>query len=119
MHLSGACCSGRPFSFVRPARIGGLTRTRPAQGQPLDNHSAGLSSEEARRRLAQFGPNATPDVAPHPLRQVAGKFLAPVSVLLELAIVLQLGLGEYVEASIIALLLVFNAALAVILLLIV
>ena len=42
---------------------------------------------------------------------VLGKFLAPVSILLEVAIVLQLVLGEYVEASIIALLLVFNAAI--------
>ena len=39
------------------------------------------------------------------------KFLAPVSVLLEIAIVLQLVLGEYVEASIIAALLIFNTAI--------
>jgi H+-transporting ATPase len=57
------------------------------------------------------GQNSTPDVAIHPLRLVLGKFLAPVSVLLEIAILLQLTLGEYVEGSIIAVLLVFNAAL--------
>ncbi len=77
----------------------------------MEQRPLGLTSDEAHRRLGQFGPNATPDVALHPLRLVLGKFLAPVSVLLEVAIVLQLVLGEYVEASIIGLLLVFNAAI--------
>jgi H+-transporting ATPase len=40
-----------------------------------------------------------------------GKFVSPVSLLLELAIVLQAVLGEYVEASIIGFLLVFNAGI--------
>jgi H+-transporting ATPase len=77
----------------------------------LKNPAIGLTSDEARLRLSQFGPNATPDVALHPLRLVLSKFLAPVSVLLEAAIILQLVLGEYIEASIIGLLLVFNAAI--------
>ncbi|MGA2566040.1 MAG: HAD-IC family P-type ATPase [Pseudolabrys sp.] len=77
----------------------------------LENRPKGLTSDEARRRLSQFGPNATPDVTPHPLRLVLSKFWAPVSALLEVAIILQLTLGEYVEASIIGLLLIFNAAI--------
>jgi H+-transporting ATPase len=76
-----------------------------------DSLAPGLSSAEARRRLADIGPNATPDTDVHPLRSVLGKFIAPVPCLLEAAIALQLVLGEYVEASIIAVLLVFNAAL--------
>jgi H+-transporting ATPase len=72
---------------------------------------AGLSGAEAKRRLGQFGPNVTPDVAVHPLRLILAKFLAPVSVLLEIAIVLQLALGEYVEGAIIGVLLVFNSAI--------
>jgi H+-transporting ATPase len=71
----------------------------------------GLSGAEAKRRLGQFGANVTPDVAVHPLRLILGKFLAPVSVLLEIAIVLQLALGEYVEGAIIGALLVFNSAI--------
>ena len=71
----------------------------------------GLSNAEARRIFVQVGPNATSDVAIHPLRLVLSKFLAPVSVLLEIAITLQLALGEHVEASIIGALLVFNTAL--------
>jgi H+-transporting ATPase len=75
----------------------------------MENPIEGLSS--ARRIRTQVGPNATPDVAVHTLRLVLGKFLAPVSILLEIAIVLQLVLGEYFEGSIIAALLVFNTAL--------
>ncbi len=71
----------------------------------------GLTSDEARRRLATSGSNAMPDTSVHPLRTALEKFWAPVPWMLEAAIVLQLGLGKYVEAAIIAGLLVFNAAL--------
>ena len=52
-----------------------------------------------------------PDTALHPLRMALEKFWAPVPWMLEAAIVLELVLGKYVEAAIIAALLVFNAAL--------
>jgi H+-transporting ATPase len=78
----------------------------------MENPLKGLSNAEARRRREQFGPNATPDVAIHPLRLILSKFLAPISVLLEIAIVLQLALGEYIEASIIGALLVFNTGIS-------
>ena len=71
----------------------------------------GLSSGEARARLAKSGPNAMPDTSVHPLRTAIGKFWSPVPWMLEAAIVLQLVLGKYVEAGIIAGLLVFNAVL--------
>ena len=77
----------------------------------MENPIKGLTGAEAQRILGQVGPNATPDVAVHPLRLVLGKFLAPVSILLEIAIVLQLALGEYIEASIIGVLLLFNTAI--------
>jgi H+-transporting ATPase len=83
----------------------------PSPATSAEHLIQGLSSAEAHRRLDQFGLNATPDVAVHPLRLILSKFMAPVSVLLEIAIVLQLALGEYVEGSIIGALLVFNTAL--------
>ena len=73
--------------------------------------SIGLTSEEARRRLRQFGPNAMLDAVEAPWRRALGKFWAPVPWMLEAAILLQLVLGEYVEAAVIAALLIFNAAL--------
>jgi H+-transporting ATPase len=52
-----------------------------------------------------------PDTSMHPVRMALEKFWAPVPWMLEAAVVLELVLGKYVEAAIIAGLLVFNAAL--------
>jgi H+-transporting ATPase len=71
----------------------------------------GLTSEEVRSRIEKFGPNAVPDTSLHPLRRALTKFWAPVPWMLEAAIVLEIVLGKYVEAAIIAVLLAFNAAL--------
>jgi H+-transporting ATPase len=71
----------------------------------------GLSGAEALKRLAQYGPNAMPDTSMHPLRMALETFWAPVPWMLEAAIVLEVVLGKYVEAPMIALLLVFNAVL--------
>ena len=73
----------------------------------------GLSSEEAARQLQQIGPNAV--VEPHvsPVVRIARRFWEPVPWMLEAAVVLQLAIGEPVEALIIAALLIFNVALGV------
>jgi H+-transporting ATPase len=76
-----------------------------------DSAPAGLTSDEARRRLEKFGPNAVPDTALDPFRRALTKFWAPVPWMLEAAIVLEVALGKYVEAAIIGGLLAFNAAL--------
>jgi H+-transporting ATPase len=76
-----------------------------------DDLPSGLTSDEARRALEKFGPNAMPDTSAHPLRMALEKFWAPVPWMLEAAVVLELVLGKYIEAAIIAGLLVFNAAL--------
>src|SRR5579872_5653229 len=73
--------------------------------------SAGLTGDEVRLRLEKFGPNAVPDTALHPLGRALNKFWAPVPWMLEAAIALEITLGKYVEGAIIAVLLVFNAAL--------
>jgi H+-transporting ATPase len=92
---------------LRPA----LPTTAVTANAPDAMSKAGLTTDEAGRQLAKFGPNAMPDTSVHPLRMALEKFWAPVPWMLEAAIVLELVLGKYVEASIIALLLVFNAAL--------
>jgi len=73
--------------------------------------SEGLSGDEARARLEKSGPNEMPDTAMRPWRMALAKFWAPVPWMLEAAIILQVVLREYVEAAVIAGLLVFNAAL--------
>ena len=71
----------------------------------------GLTSDEAKRRLEKFGPNAVPETALHPFLRALSNFWAPVPWMLEAAILLELTLGKYVEAGIIAVLLAFNAIL--------
>jgi H+-transporting ATPase len=86
--------------------------SEPSSATPgVDALPPGLTSAEARRRLQQFGPNALPETTAAPWRGVLIKFWAPVPWMLEAAIVLQLVLGEYIEAAVIAVLLGFNAAL--------
>jgi len=76
------------------------------------NSTTGLTSSDAVSRLHQFGPNSIPEASAHLIRSALGKFWAPVPWLLEAVIVLEVGLRNYVEASVIAVLLVFNAALS-------
>jgi len=73
--------------------------------------STGLTSTEARWRLGEFGPNAITEEAPPRWRVFLAKFSAPIPWMLEAAIVLQLGLGQYVEATVVGGLLLFNATL--------
>jgi H+-transporting ATPase len=102
--------NGNGFSFSEEAVLG----TAPNSPKtPISNPtSAGLSSEAASVRLQKDGPNAMPDTSAHPFRNALSKFWAPVPWLLEASTVLQVVLHKYLEASVIAGLLVFNAALA-------
>lgn len=74
----------------------------------------GLTATAARVALAKFGPNEVPDSARHPWHDALEKFWAPVPWLLEAAIILELVLGKYFEASIIASLLLFNAVVGLV-----
>lgn len=77
----------------------------------LTGPSVGLETREAGERLQQTGPNAAVDIAEHPIWRALKKLWAPVPWMIEAAILLQLGLGDYVAAGVVALLLLFNAAL--------
>jgi len=91
-----------------------MSRTLPLEGAAVAFTPAGLTSAEARRRLADLGPNTVAEEAPSPGTALLAKFWGPVPWLLEAAAVVQLGLGAYVEASVTGGLLVFNAALGVV-----
>ena len=80
-------------------------------GAVKDNSQVGLSSAAARDLLNKFGQNSMPDTALHPLRRAISKLWAPVPWMLEAAVLLEIGLGKYIEAAIIASLLLFNAVL--------
>jgi H+-transporting ATPase len=76
-----------------------------------EDDPAGLTTAEVRARLERYGPNAVREDRPHPLRHLLRSFWAPIPWLLEATIILQLFLGERLEACVIAVLLVGNALL--------
>lgn len=85
---------------------------------PSDHGSAtasltGLSSEEAARRLTECGPNEVGEEHQHVVKRIARHFWAPVPWMLEATIILQIVIGEHIEAALIAALLIFNVALGV------
>ena len=77
----------------------------------MDALLPGLTTDEARQRLSAFGPNAVADETPPAWRVFLAKLWSPVAWMLEAAIVLQIGVGEYMEAAVIGALLLFNAIL--------
>jgi magnesium-transporting ATPase (P-type) len=74
-------------------------RNQPPAVQVLPS---GLTSDQARRELRKTGPNTMPDSSAQPLRMAVEKFWPPVPWMPETAIVLELVLGKFVEAGIIA-----------------
>ena len=91
------------------------------QTNTLDRAAAGLSTAEATERLARVGPNALPEPRPDPLwRRFVRQFNSPLIFILLFALAFDLGLWAYegghewpIEASAIALILLFNALLGV------
>ena len=111
VHDSIACqVYGKTMPMTPRLSAESTSPPKPASTTNVVSQS-GLTGDEARHRLEKFGPNTMPDTALHPLRMALEKFWAPVPWMLEAAIVLELVLGKYVEAAIIAGLFVFNAAL--------
>ncbi len=72
----------------------------------------GLSAAEAAARLEAYGPNAVAVTRRHPSRMFLSKLGGAVPFMLEGALGLELVLGKWIEAVIIATLLVFNAVLS-------
>lgn len=75
---------------------------------------SGLAEADAQKQIALDGANTVPDPDAHPWRMAMGKFWAPVPWMLEAAILLELSMGKFIEAAIIAFLLAFNAALGLV-----
>ena len=74
----------------------------------------GLTRAEAGRRLGGFGPNTIVEKPATPWRALLTKFRGPIPWMLEAAVLLQFGLGAYVEAAVIGGLLLLNATLGLI-----
>ncbi len=86
--------------------------TAPFEDKPLVNGVAnGRTGKKASRRTETSGPNSMPDTSSHPARRAIEKIWAPIPWMLEAATLSELVLGKYIEPGIIAVLLLFNAAL--------
>lgn len=86
--------------------------TLPVAGllQRLASSESGLSPEEARQRLQQYGRNRLPRPKPPGiLRVFARQFRSPLIYILAFAALVSLFLGEYTDAGFILVVLVLNA----------
>ena len=75
-------------------------------------HSAaltGLSTEEARKRLQQYGPNALEERKQSTLLKLLGYFWGPIPWMIEVAAILSALVQHWVDFVIITVLLIFNA----------
>jgi H+-transporting ATPase len=77
-----------------------------------DPSADGLSSLEAAALLQQHGPNAVAEARPRRVRMLLGNFWGLIPGMLELATLIDLILGRWVEAGVIGALLVFNAVIS-------
>ncbi len=71
----------------------------------------GLSDDEARARLATYGPNALPEKHESFARKVLNCFIGPIAFMIEAAALVSAFLGRWDDFAIIFGLLIFNAAL--------
>jgi Ca2+-transporting ATPase len=72
----------------------------------------GLTPEEARARLAREGPNELPETPPtSPLVVLLHQFRSPLIYILLVAALVTLALGEFIDAGVIAVVLLLNAAI--------
>jgi H+-transporting ATPase len=69
----------------------------------------GLTTEEARRRLTEYGHNEVPEKKANPFLRFAAKLWGLTPWMLEFTAAMELVLGKYLEAYVIIGLLVFNA----------
>ena len=90
--------------------VGGRATVPESQGVASAD-TVGLSSARARALLAELGPNSVPEERPSLTARLADSLWAPVPWMLEATIVLELALGKWVDAMIVAAVLTFNAAL--------
>jgi H+-transporting ATPase len=71
----------------------------------------GLSSAEAKERLAKYGPNALVEKEESLLRKIVGHFTGPIAYMIEVAAIVSAIIGHWDDFTIIMGLLFFNAAL--------
>lgn len=77
-----------------------------------NGNAVGLSTDQAREKLAEVGPNAVPEEHRSTILLFLQKFWSPVPWMLEITLVLELALGKVTQSVVIVSLLVLNAVLS-------
>ncbi|MGE0134839.1 MAG: cation-translocating P-type ATPase [Dehalococcoidia bacterium] len=95
-----------------PTSIEWYARDLASIAGELDTDEAGLSEDEAARRLEAHGPNRIEEAPPPPAFTVLlRQFASPVIFILGIACAVTLALGEYIDAGVIAAVLALNASI--------
>ncbi len=103
-------------SFVARAAPDEATHWHALDGdaveQLLETGGHGLTAAEATARLARYGPNQLEEEPPPPAwTVVVRQFRSPLIFILLVALAVTIALGEYLDASVIAAVLLLNAAI--------
>ncbi|MCB1353388.1 MAG: plasma-membrane proton-efflux P-type ATPase [Rhodobacteraceae bacterium] len=102
--------AGKPAAVPAPQAKDALqTLPLPELETQLGTSPEGLSSEEAARRLSQYGPNEIPEKTISPLRKFLGYFWGPIPWMIEIAVVLSAVNRHWPDFFIILVLLLANA----------
>ena len=101
-------------SATRDSPSGVVPMQDAAAGPSRATNDTGLTSSEAAERRAKVGPNETAEPRSSGTERFLRHFWAPVPWMLEATVILQLAVGERVEATMIAGLLILNVAIGLI-----
>jgi H+-transporting ATPase len=82
-----------------------LTLKEETQNLPSTNLTSGLSSDEAKKRIAEYGYNEIPEKTVNFWKVLGKRFWGIVPWMLEAIMVITIVLGKYVQAAIIVVLL--------------
>ncbi|MCG8545723.1 MAG: plasma-membrane proton-efflux P-type ATPase [Alphaproteobacteria bacterium] len=102
---------------ANPRTSGGSADTAAKKVSPeeqlkqLDSSTSGLSSDDAKKRLEKYGPNAIVAKEESLLRKLLGFFWGPIPWMIEVAAVLSLLVRHWTDFAIIMVLLIYNAAI--------
>jgi H+-transporting ATPase len=98
---------GEPTTSPQQANVASLSLA--ALQARLDATLDGLSTAEAERRLARYGPNELPEKRTNPLVRLLSAFWGPIPWMIEAATILSLVVQHWADFGIILALLVMNA----------
>jgi H+-transporting ATPase len=93
-----------------PAKAGTESPSVEEVARQLGVSLAGLSPEEAKSRLERYGPNVLEERRVSPILKFLSYFWGPIPWMIEVAAALSAIIGHWVDLTIVAVLLIFNAA---------